>query len=475
MGHIFISYSHKDTDYAHKLADTLRSDGFDVWIDARIDYGSQWPHEIQKQLDSCDAFILIMTPRSFASEWVQSELQRAKRKLKPIFPLLREGDEPWLSVESTQYYDVRKGNVPDARFYSAIRHVVSRNEDGAAIQMPTQDAKKSPRNRSSVGSPKIRILALIAIIGAGATLLAVIIPLIWSGISQNIPSSSASDETPASSVYSPTEPGDAPATGISPNTSLDSANFTDPGGVEMRLVPEGEFTMGINADNGLAECRKYSSNCDRGNYEDEEPPHAVSLNAFYIDTYEVTNSLYAGCVDDGFCQLPTRTSSETRVSYFGNPEFDNFPVIFVDWNMANTFCYWRDARLPTEAEWEKAARGTDERTYPWGNEVDESQANYNNSIGDTAEAGNYDSGISLYGVYDMAGNVWEWVADYYSYTYYQDSPFENPLGPGSGVEHVLRGGSWFDTADLIRTTVRLMEPNLVDNNFGFRCARDAKP
>ena len=94
MGHIFVSYSHKDTTYAHGLADHLRNMGFDIWMDERLDYGSQWPLEIQKQLDACDAFILIMTPRSFASDWVQSELQRAKRKLKPIFPLLLEGDEP---------------------------------------------------------------------------------------------------------------------------------------------------------------------------------------------------------------------------------------------------------------------------------------------------------------------------------------------------------------------------------------------
>ena len=103
MGHVFISYSHRDTGYAHGLADSLQRNGFDVWIDERLDYGSQWPHELQTRLDSCDAFILIMTPRSYASEWVQNELQRAKRKLKPIFPLLLEGDEPWLSVESTQY------------------------------------------------------------------------------------------------------------------------------------------------------------------------------------------------------------------------------------------------------------------------------------------------------------------------------------------------------------------------------------
>jgi formylglycine-generating enzyme required for sulfatase activity len=233
--------------------------------------------------------------------------------------------------------------------------------------------------------------------------------------------------------------------------------------------------MGSNADDGLAECQKYSSNCDRSWYEDEEPPHTVSLEAYYIDIYEVTNALYAVCVDDGSCQPPTNFGTDTRPSYYGNPEFDYYPVIYVDWGMANTFCDWRDARLPTEAEWEKAARGTDGHKYPWGDEVDESHANYNNSIGDTAEAGDYDSGISPYGVYDMAGNVWEWVADYYSDTYYRNSPFENPLGPDSGTEHVLRGGSWYDTADLIRTTVRLKEPNPVDNNFGFRCARDANP
>src|SRR5512133_694353 len=124
MGHIFISYSHKDSEYAHRLADSLQSQGFDVWIDARLDYGSHWPVELQKQLDSCDAFILIMSPHSYDSEWVQSELQRAKRKLKPIFPLLLDGDETWLSVESTQYYDVRQGRVPDAKFFSDISNVV---------------------------------------------------------------------------------------------------------------------------------------------------------------------------------------------------------------------------------------------------------------------------------------------------------------------------------------------------------------
>jgi hypothetical protein len=148
MAHIFVSYSHKDTDYAHGLAENLQSMGFEVWIDARLDYGSQWPHEIQKQLDACDAFILIMSPRSFASEWVQSELQRAKRKLKPIFPLLLEGDEPWLSIESTQYFDVRGGRFPDDKFYSALMRV------GVIRQnLQTSQSLKKPVKPEVVATP----------------------------------------------------------------------------------------------------------------------------------------------------------------------------------------------------------------------------------------------------------------------------------------------------------------------------------
>ena len=169
MGHIFISYSHKDTTYAHGLADHLRNMGLEIWMDERLDYGSQWPHEIQKQLDACAAFLLIMTPRSFASDWVQSELQRAKRKLKPIFPLLLEGDEPWLSVESTQFYDVRKGNFPDTRFYSAIKRVVS---SGKAI--PVTD--RLPKAVVDVDPAKhrsgLRTEVLVAVIGGLATVIA---------------------------------------------------------------------------------------------------------------------------------------------------------------------------------------------------------------------------------------------------------------------------------------------------------------
>lgn len=132
MAHVFISYSHKDSQYAHRLAAVLDEAGIPVWIDKRIDYGTKWPHVIQEQLDSCTAFIVIMSPRSYQSEWVQNELSRAKRKKKPIFPLLLDGEEPWLSVEATQFADVRGGKLPPDDFYTLLDVFVPRRPEETA-------------------------------------------------------------------------------------------------------------------------------------------------------------------------------------------------------------------------------------------------------------------------------------------------------------------------------------------------------
>jgi len=242
--------------------------------------------------------------------------------------------------------------------------------------------------------------------------------------------------------------------------------ITDTKGVVMRLVPAGEFRMG-------------SENGD----DDEKPVHTVYLDAYYMDKYEVTNAAYKNCVDTGSCIPPKQTNSYTRSSYYGNLEFNDYPVIYVDWYHAKNYCEWRGANLPTEAQWEKAARGMEGRTYPWGEDIDCDRTNYRDGdkycVGDTTRVGSYENGKSPYDIYDLVGNVWEWTADWYSGTYYHNSPSTNPLGPASGTYRMIRGGSWAMDGIDVRSANRMSYnypdlPNFV-NYFGFRCARDANP
>jgi len=243
-------------------------------------------------------------------------------------------------------------------------------------------------------------------------------------------------------------------------------------GVVMRLVPAGEFLMG--SDSGS---------------EDEKPVHQIYLDNYYMDKYEVTNALYQACVLTGICTPPHITSSNTNSNYYGNTQFADYPVINVDWYQANVYCEWRDSRLPTEAEWEKAARGTSGYTYPWGEgeegKMDCKMANYGECTSDTTAVGSYPAGASPYDILDMAGNVREWVADWYLASYYDNSPTKNPLGPDTGTHRVVRSGSWggsylrawsgrtwyvFDFS--VRSSFRGSGvPELWVYNLGFRCAR----
>lgn len=250
---------------------------------------------------------------------------------------------------------------------------------------------------------------------------------------------------------------------------------------EMVYVPAGEFIMGstdAQVEQALQACKRFANFCDQGEIpallDSEKPSHTIMLDAFWIDRHEVTNAHYKRCVDDGACLTPFETKSATREEYFGNPEYDDYPVIQVSWDDATTFCEWAGKRLPTEAEWEKAARGTDGRIYPWGNDFDASRLQSILLSGDTLQVASYPGGASPYGALDMAGNVLEWTADWYDPGYYTFSPRENPSGPLSGQDRVVRGGlgSVIQDLDLARIAFRFKSaPDSHESLISFRCAQ----
>jgi len=263
---------------------------------------------------------------------------------------------------------------------------------------------------------------------------------------------------------------------------IGSTRLSEIDGAKLVYVPAGEFGMGSSEAQYFAAVRLC---LNAGGKQDfcnkwemlEKPLHTVFLDAFWIDQTEVTNAMYAMCVGAGTCQPPGHTNSQNHKLYYGEDQFADFPVIWVDWNQANAYCQWAGRQLPSEAQWEKAARGTDGRTYPWGEGMDCHKANINGCTGDTTPVGSYPAGASPYGALDMAGNVAEWVADWYGASYYASSPKSNPTGPTSGDSKILRGGSWdvdiynggrSAYRDECGATCRL-------SDIGFRCAISAAP
>ncbi len=236
----------------------------------------------------------------------------------------------------------------------------------------------------------------------------------------------------------------------SPTPKPGATMISPVGGMVMVWAPAGEFTMG-------------SGNADVDAASDEKPQHKVVVEGFWISRTEVTNAQYARCVKAGACAAPNNQD-------YSRAEFANRPVTDVSWHNANAYARWAGGRLPTEAEWEKACRGTDARIYPWGNTAPTSElANYNTSS--ASEVGSYPKGASPYGLLDMAGNVWEWTSSLVQgYPYNGVDGREDQSAPDS-VARVVRGGSFGVDLRLVRCAIRVtLNPDLRGGGVGLRVA-----
>ena len=217
-------------------------------------------------------------------------------------------------------------------------------------------------------------------------------------------------------------------------------------------VPGGAFQMGCNAA------------VDTACAADEYPYHEVTLAAFQIDQTEVTQAAYQECLDATACTRPALNFDPRR--------WARVPVSDVTFAQASAYCRWAEKRLPTEAEWEKAARGTDGRKYPWGDTAPTCALANMSGCRAPEPVGSHPAGASPYGALDMAGNVGEWVADWYDPGYYSASPLNDPPGPSAGTEKLARGGSLGASARFLRTSSREhFAPTFTDLGIGFRCAR----
>jgi sulfatase modifying factor 1 len=225
----------------------------------------------------------------------------------------------------------------------------------------------------------------------------------------------------------------------------------------MVLIPGGEFVQGEDSNVAYEECRQLRSDCKRISYERVGPKHTVQIDDFFFDKYEVTQGDY----------------KKVTGKYIGFPKEDNLPVSDIDWHRANDYCEKLGKRLPTEAEWEKAARGGTTTKYYWGDEYDGAYAwTRENSGNDLYPKPVGQKVPNQYGLYDILGNVREWTLDWYDENYYKNAPRNNPKGPSNGKDKVLRGGSWEDSPAYVQPSVRyFIYPSAYLYSFGFRCAQ----
>lgn len=497
MSDIFISYASEDRKRVQSLAQALAKKGWSVWWDRRIPAGKSYDEAIHEALKAARSVVVVWTKTSVKSTWVKNESRSGLRRAI-LFPvMLADEVEIPLEFEHVQTAQLADWQLDEDhpefdQFIEALTGVIG----------PPPDGSLPPVKPSLSLWPYLsRGLGLLALIGA-----LVYFVFFSQGQSTPVPPPTGSTTTsktkqapeakppakarvgPPNGVVNTAPKPLLPCPELSEKVVLPSTEGTssavgevtagnnpaaEPGSTAgpaetitgkdcapMVLVQTGEFTMGSREEDESAK-------------SDERPAHSVYLDAYYIDQYEVTTGRYAKFFRETKRPAPTYWSEQVLKQH------GQKPVVGVDWNDAKAYCAWAGKRLPTEAEWEKAARGTDQWLYPWGNEApSEQRGNINHccdfkDYGVLTDVGSFEQGTSLYGAHDMAGNVLEWVADWYDANYYRESPARNPKGSASGEYRVRRGGSWNSAPDDVRSADRYGDtPTSRNDLVGFRCAQD---
>lgn len=535
---ILVSYSRADEPFLEQFVELLGEafPGHTIWYDRKISGGDDWWGRILNEIAACDLFIYLLSNDSLESPYCQAEFREALRLRKLYLGVIvraktdlnRTPADLQEAIRHYQWIDM-SGGFKDARTNARLYRAVNQQVGAIPAEAPLPHFSQPTPSPVVPDKPKrdptVWVQILVGIIAAVAVIAAAligIVPAILNRIDQQAAAQTAEAQTRAAVVptpfdpqlaasltigaiiaswtdtptpttmpsptFIPSETPDFPATINAANTrywqdasatAAIIASFTktpvppsptaiaaaatlipagtsntvwtpqtqDFNGVTMALVPAGCFTMG--SDNG---------------YDDEKPVHEVCLDQpFWIDQTEVTQA-----------QFRSLGGKAANASYFTG---DNRPVEQITWFEARDFCAQREGRLPTEAEWEYAARGPESLTYPWGNTFVADNVVYSgNSNNQTANVGSRPGGVSWVGAQDMSGNVWEWVADWYGETYYGNSSRSNPEGPANGTDRVLRGGSWLTDVDYVRAAFRYGgTPDVRYRILGFRCARSYIP
>lgn len=528
---VFLSYASQDKFLVRELSRRLVGEGWiDTWQDEKsLLPGQDWRAKIEEAVEDADVVIICLSNHSVTKEGhVQKELRYAREIAleKPedaifLIPLRLEVCEVPRGLRFYQWVDYF-GDIKDSSYRALVaslnlryeqklrteeaerlrkelqqREIAEKNsrEKAEKARLKAEEERqriakskaeqevaerveqkrkekelreKSAREEKEGGQksvptkPQIGMKSVYWFGGFAVIVLGIVLFSSQNNLSQSVEPTPVNTPSQIAATTIPTKSLDFVAT-LTPyptETPAPTSTFTltplpvkiiDIKNVPMALVSSGNFIMGSESGNN-----------------DAKHVHEVYLDDFYMDIYEVTNKFYEECVGEGVCSEPVYWD------YYREKFYADHPVVYVTWTQADVYCKWRGASLPTEAQWEKAARGVDGRTYPWGEEIDCSKASFRScNKTDTDEVGSYESGKSPYGIYDMAGNVWEWTADWYEENYYQYSLLSNPSGPETGIYRVMRGGAWSYQVDYLRSYNR--RSGNVDgarNVIGFRCVRN---